>query len=181
MRYRRKVSSYSSSRCFPMDVTIIPAPCLPASSMSNRLIMALLSLSRWLMGSSRKIKSNGWQRLRIKATRCCCPKESLPALSSVLSGMPVASKRARISFFFLWLVRRFFNKTFSRAVSSGKIRSSWKRMLSECFLTSAHSPTYSTLHVLSLHKALRIYRYPTPMYLLVFYPHQSHRWNIRNE
>lgn len=29
-------------------------------------------------------------------------------------------------FFFLWLVRRFFNKTFSRAVSSGKIRSSWK-------------------------------------------------------
>ena len=44
-------------------------------------------------------------------------------------------------FFFLWLVRRFFNKTFSRAVSSGKIRSSWKRMLSECFLTSAHSPT----------------------------------------
>ena len=141
MRYRRKVSSYSSSRCFPMDVTIIPAPCLPASSMSNRLIMALLSLSRWLMGSSRKIKSNGWQRLRIKATRCCCPKESLPALSSVLSGMPVASKRARISFFFLWLVRRFFNKTFSRAVSSGKIRSSWKRMLSECFLISAHSPT----------------------------------------
>lgn len=98
MRYRRKVSSYSSSRCFPMDVTIMPAPCLPASSMSNRLIMALLSLSRWLMGSSRKIKSNGWQRLRIKATRCCCPKESLPALSSVLSGMPVASKRARISF-----------------------------------------------------------------------------------
>ena len=130
MRYRRKVSSYSSSRCFPMDVTIMPAPCLPASSMSNRLIIALLSL-----------KSNGWQRLRIKATRCCCPKESLPALSSVLSGMSVASKRARISFFFLWLVRRFFNKTFSRAVSSGKIRSSWKRMLSECFLTSAHSPT----------------------------------------
>ena len=119
MRYRRKVSSYSSSRCFPMDVTIMPAPCLPASSMSNRLIIALLSLSRWLMGSSRKIKSNGWQRLRIKATRCCCPKESLPALSSVLSGMSVASKRARISFFFLWLVRRFFNKTFSRAVSSG--------------------------------------------------------------
>ena len=33
--------------------------------------------------------------------RCCCPKESLPALSLILSGMPIASKRARISFFFL--------------------------------------------------------------------------------
>ena len=142
MRYRRKVSSYSSSRCFPMDVTIIPAPCLPASSMSNRLIMALLSLSRWLMGSSRKIKSNGWQRLRIKATRCCCPKESLTgSFVGFCRECRLLRKRGKNFFFLLWLVRRFFNKTFSRAVSSGKIRSSWKRMLSECFLTSAHSPT----------------------------------------
>ena len=37
------------------------------------------------------------------------------------------------NFFFLLMV--------GQAVSSGKIRSSWKRMLSECFLTSAHSPT----------------------------------------
>lgn len=86
------------AQVFPDGCDNNACSCLPASSMSNRLIIALLSLSRWLMGSSRKIKSNGWQRLRIKATRCCCPKESLPALSSVLSGMPVASKRARISF-----------------------------------------------------------------------------------
>ena len=41
------------------------------------------------------------------------------------------------NFFFLLMV----GQAFSRAVSSGKIRSSWKRMLSECFLISAHSPT----------------------------------------
>ena len=36
-----------------------------------------------------KRKSKGWQSARIKATRCCCPNESLPAFTfSFLSESP---------------------------------------------------------------------------------------------
>lgn len=75
-------------------------------------------------GSSRKMKSKGWQRLRIKATLCCWPKDSFPAFSFTLSAMPIASNRVRTSFLFLKLVSRFFSCMFSMAVSSGKIRNS---------------------------------------------------------
>ena len=92
---------YSNSICFPMEVTIIPAPCRSASSVSMRPISVPLSSSRWLIGSSRKMKSNGWQRARMKATRCCCPKDNFPAFSFTFSAIPSVSKSARISFFFL--------------------------------------------------------------------------------
>ena len=42
----------------------------------------------------------GWQRLRIKATLCCWPKDSFPAFSFTLSAMPIASNRVRTSFLF---------------------------------------------------------------------------------
>lgn len=81
-----------------MEVTIIPAPCRSASSVSMRPISVPLSSSRWLIGSSRKMKSNGWQRARMKATRCCCPKDNFPAFSFTFSAIPSVSKSARISF-----------------------------------------------------------------------------------
>ena len=124
-----------------MEVTMIPAPWRLASSVSNLLMIVPFPSSKWLMGSSKKMKSKGWQRLRIKATLCCWPKDSFPAFSFILSAMPIASKRVRTSFLFLKLVSRFFSCMFSMAVSSGKIRSSWKRILRECLRISIHSLT----------------------------------------
>lgn len=86
-----------------MDVTIMPAPCLPASSMSNRLIMALLSLSRWLMGSSRKIKSNGWQRLRIKSDALLLPEGKLAGSFVGFVGNAGCFEKGE-NFFFLLMV-----------------------------------------------------------------------------
>ena len=65
--------------------------CLCLGNESSPM-MRLLSSSRWLIGSSRNIKSNGWQSARIKATRCCCPKDSLPAFTFFLSAIPSCSK-----------------------------------------------------------------------------------------
>ena len=61
---------------------------------------AAVIIVRWLIGSSRNKKSNGWQSARIKATRCCCPKDSLPAFTFILSAIPSCSKNDKISFFF---------------------------------------------------------------------------------
>lgn len=69
-----------------MEVTMIPASWRLASSVSSLPMIVPFSSSRWLMGSSRKMKSKGWQRLRIKATLCCWPKDSFPAFSFTLVG-----------------------------------------------------------------------------------------------
>ena len=142
MNYSRRVSSYGSSKCFPIDVTITPAPCFSVSSMSSWLIIALFSSSKWLIGSSKKIKSNGWQRLRIKATRCCCPKESMPAFSLILSGNTDCFEESDNLFF------SFYNRSgdsliihFQELSIRGKYEALEKRILSECFLISAHSLT----------------------------------------
>ena len=47
-----------------------------------------------------EIKSNGWQSARIKATRCCCPKDSLPAFTFILSAIPSCSKNDENFLFF---------------------------------------------------------------------------------
>ena len=66
-----------------MEVAMTPAPCLSTSAVIISPMIRLFSLSRWLIGSSRKRKSNGWQSARIKATRCCCPKDSLPTFTLI--------------------------------------------------------------------------------------------------
>ena len=64
-------------------------------------------------------------------------ERSFPAFMFSLSEIPSFSNNERISFFFLCPVRLFFSCTFSIAVSSVKIRKSWKKhtqwMLSQVY------------------------------------------------
>ena len=119
--------------CLPMLVTITPAPCLRASFIIISAIASEFLSSRWLMGSSAKMKSNGCTRALIIATLCCWPNDILPTLLSSLSDIPNFSNHSLISFSVLNLVMSFFICTFSHAVSSGNSLSSWNRN-AICFL-----------------------------------------------
>ena len=92
-----------------------------------------LSSSRWLIGSSRKMKSNGWQRARMKATRCCCPKDNFPAFSFTFSAIPSVSKKCKDFFFLLIIGESVLQLNVFQSRQLGKMRSSWNSMLSECF------------------------------------------------
>lgn len=115
----------------PTEVTTIPAPCACASSSSIPLSNSPLAASRWLTGSSSRMKSNGWHMQRMKATRCCCPKESLSTGASRLSAIPAASSIRPICSCVLKCVSSFFRPIFSATVNSPKRRKSWKSILSD--------------------------------------------------
>ena len=134
-----------------MEVAMTPAPCLSTSAVIISPMIRLFSLSRWLIGSSRKRKSNGWQSARIKATRCCCPKDSLPTFTLILSAIPNCSKYARTSFFFFISGKVVFQLYVFESGKFGKDAQVLKKsILNECFLKSTHCFTeYALIFVSS--------------------------------
>ena len=90
-----KILWYGSRSRLPTEVTITPAPCACAPSSSNAESTSPLAASRWLTGSSSRMKSKGWHKQRMNATRCCCPNESFPAGVSRLPAIPQLRAGAR--------------------------------------------------------------------------------------
>ena len=136
---------YFISMCLPMEVSMAVAPLFASSSFSISAIILPLPSSRWLIGSSKRIKSNGWHKARTNATLCCCPHDMSPAFWSVLSAMPKRSNHAFISFVLQYPVSPFFSLTFSKAVSSENSLNSWNRIL-RCYLrSSTHCFTFRFL------------------------------------
>ena len=88
VNYKFRVVSYRRGSDLPIEDTTTPAFCLSASSVMMSATTAAILSSIWLMGSSSRIKSNGWQTARTIATRCCCPHDnfshSLSATQRVL-------------------------------------------------------------------------------------------------
>ena len=77
----------------------------------------------------------------MKATRCCCPKESFDTGVSRFSAIPSASNNQAISASERRPVRLFFRRTLSTALNSGKRRSPWNIIASERQRRPLHSPT----------------------------------------
>ena len=63
-----KILWYGSRSRLPTEVTITPAPCACAPSSSNAESTSPLAASRWLTGSSSRMKSKGWHKQRMNAT-----------------------------------------------------------------------------------------------------------------
>ena len=75
-----------------MLVTMIAAPWVFASCVSMCAIFVALWSSRCEMGSSSRMKSNGWQSALMMATLCCCPNDIFRMGTSFLSVIPMMSK-----------------------------------------------------------------------------------------